>query len=104
MAGSCGGGKMIPKYKDGGVVTLPTGSTRGPNPDLESAMRKRDIILNSPTPMPDNFTPAEKKALDAYERKQAVDDAARQRKYDEMNRNMQKGYENYEKSRREGRQ
>jgi hypothetical protein len=103
MAG-CGGGKMIPKYKDGGMVTVPAGSTRGPSPELASAMRKFDIIKNSATPMPDNLTPAEQKALDAYHRQQAAEQAARERKYDEMNRNMQKGYENYERSRREGQQ
>ena len=86
------------------MVTVPAGSTRGPSPELASAMRKFDIIKNSATPMPDNLTPAEQKALDAYHRQQAAEQAARERKYDEMNRNMQKGYENYERSRREGQQ
>jgi len=102
MAGNCG--SMVPKYKDGGMVTVPAGSTRGPSPELASAMRKRDIIQNSATPMPDNFTPAERKALDAYDRQQAAEQAARERKYDEMNRNMDRGAANYERSRREGQQ
>lgn len=95
---------MIPKYKDGGIVKVQYGSTKSGDADLQSAMRKRDTIQNSATPMPDNFTPAERKALDAYDRQQAADQAARERKYMEMDANMKRGAENYERSRREGRQ
>ena len=149
---------MIPKYKDGGIVKVPTGSTRssppyrGPVPNregmdytgtvngkdsyrdfggreyvdsdnrgsmrqtrasmdaeeakgaLRSAMRKRDIIQNSATPMPDNFTPAERKALDANDRSKAAAQAARDQRDREMDDNMKRGAENYAKSRREGRQ
>ena len=102
MAG-CGGGKMIPKYKDGGVVRAQYGSTKSESP-LDSALRKREAIQTSPTPMPDNFTPAERDALAEYERKQAAEQAAREQRYKEMDKNMQRGMEAYEKSRREGRQ
>jgi len=95
---------MIPKYKDGGIVKVQYGSTKGGDADLQSAMRKRDTIQNSATPMPDNFTPAERKALDAYDRKQSAGQAAREQRYKEMDANMKRGAENYERSRREGRQ
>ena len=98
MAG-CGGGKMIPKYKDGGIVEVQYGSTKSPDPTLQSAMRKFDAIKNSPTPVPDNLTPAEQKALDAYYKQQAADQAARERQYQEMDANMKRGYEAYQKSR-----
>lgn len=103
MAG-CGGGKMIPKYKDGGIVRVQYGSTKSADADLQSAMRKRDAILNSPTPMPDNLTPAERKALEAYNRSQKAADAEREQRYREMDENMRKGAEAYEESRRQGRQ
>jgi len=95
---------MIPKYKDGGIVKVQYGSTKSGDADLQSAMRKRDTIQNSATPMPDNFTPAERKALDAADRQRAAGQAARERKYMEMDANMKRGAENYERSRREGRQ
>lgn len=95
---------MIPKYKDGGIVKVQYGSTKSGDADLQSAMRKRDTIQNSATPMPDNFTPAERKALDAYERSERAESAGRQQRYREMDDNMKRGAENYAKSRREGRQ
>lgn len=95
---------MIPKYKDGGIVKVQYGSTKSGDADLQSAMRKRDTIQNSATPMPDNFTPAERKALDAYERSERAESAGRQQRYREMDDNMKRGAENYERSRREGRQ
>lgn len=95
---------MIPKYKDGGIVKVQYGSTKSPDPTLQSAMRKFDAIKNSPTPVPDNLTPAERKALDAYHRQQAADQAAREQQYQEMDANMRKGAAAYEESRRQGRQ
>ena len=98
---------MIPKYKDGGVVKVQYGSTKSGEPtsgDLQSAMRKRDIIQNSATPMPDNFTPAERKALDAYDRKMASEQAARDQRDQEMDANMDRGAKYYEESRRRGEQ
>ena len=101
---SCGGGKMIPKYKDGGIVRVQYGSTKSADADLQSAMRKRDAILNSPTPMPDNLTPAERKALEAHERGEREQTREREQRYKDMDENMRKGAEAYEESRRQGRQ
>lgn len=95
---------MIPKYKDGGIVKVQYGSTKSDGSDLQSAMRKREAIQNSTTPMPDNFTPAERKALEAHERSERAESAGRQQRYREMDAGMKKGHEAYEKSRREGRQ
>lgn len=83
MAG-CGGGKMIPKYKDGGIVKGQYGSTKNA----------------APVPVPGQFTPAEIASQNKAKREQE----AKNRRYSEMDANMKRGAKYYEESRRNGKQ
>ena len=75
MAGNC----MIPKYKDGGVVKVQSGSTKSA----------------TSVPVPGQFTAAEI----ASQNKAKQDQAAKDAKYNAMDANMKRGAEYYAKKR-----